>query len=854
MSTTIKQSIATAGKNVDAVRVSIGPRFLELFSENLYTSPNKAFEELVSNAWDAGATRTFIGIPEEKITNDSVIWVLDNGISMDIAGLKMLWNIAVSTKRKKRQVDSRAPIGRFGIGKLATYLLASQVTYICKSHDGIVRAVTFDYRDINNFSDDLLSLETETALNLNVRQLEEDDLNIILSSFEKNGEDIKNILDTNFDIQQTGDSEFVDEFVFTEETDETSTQIYSTTWTLVILSELKPSGTGIQIGRLRRMLRSALPLGSTMRLVLNDEELLPTKSDVEILEQWTLGKDSLIDKVPKPNGDFADITNCYDLQPYLFIDGIDGRVSGSVKLFKDSINKGKSEGNGPSNGFFINVLGRVINIDDPFFGLKDLNFTIWARLRVTIRADGLDQHLKVSREGILESETLALFKSFLMAIFNEIRSVWKQKYAKPAFPSAGDILTNNWSTPLVKPLYNVVIDTIEDVEEMPRFVDASDVDDSDLNEIKEDWGNKPDKFKVIEDIKLDNESDSEAPLIRYHLKSRKLFVNGNHPFAREHSTPEALDLLLDASFVEIMGDTYATEHGVDYKVIEEIQNYRDHVYRLMARVRRKTGIEISNLLNEVATTHVKGMEQAIGDALEYLGFVVERKGQPGEPEGIAKAVLSAKDNGHRSYTLTYDAKVSFHGKAKTGNLNTAGLTRHREKYQADYTLLVAPEYQSGAIDEECKHHKITPMTASQLGSLLMLAATNGPIDLEEFRLLLSCNTLEDLSVGIEKLKEKHEKKRPKITFALLIEAISKFNFNGPNPITPEILASTIGTLTGVEPSRQDVMKVVRGLEILLSNLITISGNDIFIHTSVNKLREEIVRQLEFVPVEYRSLF
>jgi hypothetical protein len=54
--------IAQTGDAAEIVNVSIGPKFLQLFSEQLYSSPNKAFEELVSNSWDAGATAVYVGL------------------------------------------------------------------------------------------------------------------------------------------------------------------------------------------------------------------------------------------------------------------------------------------------------------------------------------------------------------------------------------------------------------------------------------------------------------------------------------------------------------------------------------------------------------------------------------------------------------------------------------------------------------------------------------------------------------------------------------------------------------------------------------------------------------------------
>ena len=73
--------------------IEIGPRFLELFSENLYSSPNKTFEELVANSWDADATAVYISIPDDLKSESACIWVLDNGTSMDVVGLETLWTI-----------------------------------------------------------------------------------------------------------------------------------------------------------------------------------------------------------------------------------------------------------------------------------------------------------------------------------------------------------------------------------------------------------------------------------------------------------------------------------------------------------------------------------------------------------------------------------------------------------------------------------------------------------------------------------------------------------------------------------------------------------------------------------------
>src|SRR5271165_4728280 len=82
------------------ISVELSTRFLEHFSEQLYSSPQKAFEELISNGWDAGADRVDVRISTDLKTNPAATMaILDNGTSMDEEGLRQLWHIAFSPKR-----------------------------------------------------------------------------------------------------------------------------------------------------------------------------------------------------------------------------------------------------------------------------------------------------------------------------------------------------------------------------------------------------------------------------------------------------------------------------------------------------------------------------------------------------------------------------------------------------------------------------------------------------------------------------------------------------------------------------------------------------------------------------------
>ena len=86
--------------------------------------------------------------------------------------------------------------------------------------------------------------------------------------------------------------------------------------------------------------------------------------------------------------------------PHITIDGIEGQISGQVTLYRSRITGGKSDDRGASNGFFVNILGRVINLAQADFGLENLSHGPWAQFRATFRADGLDRDLGVERDGL----------------------------------------------------------------------------------------------------------------------------------------------------------------------------------------------------------------------------------------------------------------------------------------------------------------------------------------------------------------------------------------------------------------------------------------------------------------------
>ena len=128
---TISNDLSSYQSVGEPITVKLSYSLVRLLSEQLYQSPLKAIEELVVNAYDANAKvcRIFVPIAEK----DDSVAIYDDGEGMDYQGLVDLWQIGRSNKRdaEVEQRTHRKQIGKFGIGKLASYTIAGVSQIIC---------------------------------------------------------------------------------------------------------------------------------------------------------------------------------------------------------------------------------------------------------------------------------------------------------------------------------------------------------------------------------------------------------------------------------------------------------------------------------------------------------------------------------------------------------------------------------------------------------------------------------------------------------------------------------------------------------------------------------------------------
>jgi Histidine kinase-, DNA gyrase B-, and HSP90-like ATPase len=653
--------LETAGHIVpkEKISVELSTRFLEHFSEQLYSSPQKAFEELISNGWDAGADCVDVRVSTDLKNTNATMCVLDNGVSMDVEGLRQLWHIAFSPKEGQPVQHGRPVIGKFGIGKLSTYVLANKLTYICKAADGVIRRVTMDYGDIDRRKGTVPE-----------RLISELQLDLYEMSEEEVEQALKNVYDGEaiFDLIRKGvprpkDTLEGDEFGAPKAELDRPT---SETWTTVVLSDLKPTGRDLKVGVLRRMLEAALPFGSEMAICLNGTLLASSKINLTPMAEWTVGPALAIDSIEidegatdgelssgalHDSGDNEGVNGAEPGQvrltkipvvshespyPHIELPGI-GKVTGQVKLFPDRISGGKSDERGASNGFHVNVLGRVVNQSDLSFGAENHSHGAWAHFRMTVRADGLNNLININREQFKEQRELKIFRAFLRKVFNMARKHYDSDQ-NASLSDGGDVLVRSLGVLSLSPLRNVVSEILETQSPLPGLFDESGIEDR--GEQRRSWReNTADHIKnALDEVRYEKLDDDS--FVKFRIADNTIIVNKDHPFVTEHSRTKAeKELLRTMAMVSLLADVYALDIGVQPSVLESIRDYRDHLMRFRAMQSRKSGIHIAKLLlqYEHDSENSKRLEAVLSDALRYLGFQVEDLAKSGQPEGIASA-------------------------------------------------------------------------------------------------------------------------------------------------------------------------------------------------------------------------
>jgi hypothetical protein len=392
-------NFAIIGKPTDNIGVRLSYKIIELFSQNLYASPNKAIEELVANSFDAGALRVQVLLSANLHEQNATIAVIDDGEGMDAQGLKQHWLIGISNKRRLPTLPrGRQQIGQFGIGKLATYVLAERLTHISKRQAKFY-STSMDFGAIDKRVE--REVEPTAPIRIPLRELTEEQAKAALEQWTATP-----------DFKSTGMALFG--------------KGAPPSWTIAVMSSLKQKVYEVKPDFLKWVLSSALPLRPDFGIWVNGTKLVSTKQGKGLLKKWIIGKDILALPRPGPKDVSPyENTNVDKTSEYRY--GLDvpeiGRITGYAEAYKDLLT-GKSDEIGRSTGFFVYVVGRLVNVLDGHFGISpdELRHGTFGRFRLVINMDSLDRELRSNREAIREGPLLEAAQNVLRAIFNYVRS------------------------------------------------------------------------------------------------------------------------------------------------------------------------------------------------------------------------------------------------------------------------------------------------------------------------------------------------------------------------------------------------------------------------------------------------
>ncbi|MBV9159866.1 MAG: ATP-binding protein [Candidatus Kaiserbacteria bacterium] len=762
----------STGRNIGHIDVRLSYRIIELFSEGLYASPNKAIEELVVNAFDANARRVQILLSSNLHEQNASIAVIDDGDGMDGNGLKQHWLIGVSDKRNRSVAGKkkRQQIGKFGIGKLATYVLAERLTHISRQGNKYY-ATSMDYTNVDQRVKDV---EPKAPVRISLRQPTEVEVTAMLEPWTRNPA----FASSGIKLFGPGSSK---------------------TWTVTIMSSLKAKVHEIKMGHLEWVLRTAMPLRPDFKVWLNDKELTPSKEGKDLLQKWILGKD--LTELPRPADKGIEVSedatadeksgsrfglNVPDL----------GRVTGYVEAYKDLLT-GKSDELGRSHGFFVYIFDRLVNVDDGHFGISpdELRHGTFGRFRAVVHMDGLDKNLRANRETLQEGPDLEAARNVLRGIFNAARPTIEQHVEgeEPGIKLARKLAASPASLsrmPIVDlaravaageaATRNLVVPEFSKAEAREAFIRSL-----------EERAAKGDEF--VAGLTIDYDGSTEEGIAKYDTETGVLRINAWHPFVAtfydDFSSKGVGQPLQLFAMAEVLAESHLHALGISQDQIDDFLETRDRLLRHLATDSgTESAFSIAASLRE-ARNNPDLLEDRVCAAFRSLGFETTRLGKSGKPDGVASAILPGNPDGTSGeYSVSLEAKSKrVDGKkVASSTVKISSVVRHRDEFNCHHAVVVGPSFprargeDGSALEKEIDddrikteamgHRKtITLITVDDLSLLVRLRPIK-QLGLRELRGLFDCRTPEESAAWVQAIQARHVSKPP---YKAIINAIQQ---------------------------------------------------------------------------------
>lgn len=749
------------GGVVDQIPVEISLQIIGLFSEGLYSSPNKAIEELVSNAFDADATKVHVVVSADRAASGASIAVLDNGTGMDGTGLKVHWIVGDSVKARNRVTAAgRRTIGKFGIGKLAAYVLGDRLTHISKA-GAKYYSTTMDFRRIPQTADVsgvAKAPKKPKPVRLDLRELSAAEAKQALKPWLTDANGRK-------DLKLFGAGS-------------------EATWTVAIINELKPMAVELSTNMLRWVLSTAMPLRDDFALYLNGAKVASSKVGAKRVGRWTLGKD--VKAIPKPGpaeveADTNEEVAAPDYRHWVVQDQLLGPVTGYVEVYDAPIDTGKSDLLvGRSNGFFVYVHGRLINPEDAGFGIdrNSLRHGTFSRFRVVVNIDRLDDELRSSREKLREGPRLIRSRELLQGLFNFARTkLESHQESTSSGRQASQRVADSPAALAQRPVVHMVLDAFDGAV-TPRHVvvpSKAEFGDRDALLAHVEARLQADEGLVSEVVYAD--LGTHMPMAVLDAVTGHLAINLEHPFVAHFADEfgdEKKNLPLQLFAIsDVLLEAQLYEADVPAEAMKAVLDDRDALLRHLART---SGAESSLSVAQdllASASSAKGLEDSVVRAFRQLGFEAVPKAGKDEPDGLAEAFLPAGDAGLGHYRVSLEAKSKEKpgGKVKKKTVEVSTIARHRKEANCDHAIVIGPDFETGAddlgavmreIDDDRTANPgktITLMRIADLARLVRVAPVKR-LNLTEIRALFDARSPTEAAAWVDAIEAKQVSDAP----------------------------------------------------------------------------------------------
>jgi Histidine kinase-, DNA gyrase B-, and HSP90-like ATPase len=759
------------GEPERSLHVHISYEIIQLFSEGLYKSPHKAIEELVSNSYDAGANQVHVLTPDPDV-QDAPLWVIDDGFGMDEAGFVDLWSIAHSRKADDNAPmhRDRPPIGQFGIGKLAAYVLASRLTHISKTESGY-RVTSMDFRKVTEHP-----LGTERPFEVSLRKLTEAEAQLLL-----------------------GDIEERDAVAWA--------MLFGPgprpTWTVAALSQFKDLASRLKGGILGWVLRTGMPPVTDFQIHLNGTPLRSPRSDWVPLARFVVGGDPSARALDHE----AQALSVAVVDGGIDIPGI-GRITGEAAIYDRPLASSKSDQYHRSHGFFIRVRGRIINIEDELFGLPALNHAAWSRFVMSVDADGLRGELLSSREGVRDVAAVRLLRSYMHEKFNACRRIFESTDERTLQDlDVNRLIAAAPSHLIVEPLVEAVRKEAMDSERTLYYIQVPESLDEEaatafVNQFAHGVQEAP--FAVTRPTA----AGPYAPVVQYRASDRHMLLNQDHPFAVKllaHSKNRVPSMLFGSA--EVLTDALLRSLELDPVKVVEFSRQRDRILRLLAGEYPLDAIDVLRLLR-VADQDPTAMERAVVAAFRVLGFeAIAKGGSRGGTDGVIDARLGRQRGTRADYRAVFDAKTTDLRRVPASKVSFTALQRFKKAERADYAFILAKAFEGeddpdSALNQGATDEKVgaTILRTEQLARLVQLHIRYG-LTLSRIRSLFKCRMIGDGAAWLDALELELTSPEERIPLRLLLVGIHDLKTDSKAEPTVSAVRQTVPQLKAFEPER-----------------------------------------------------